>query len=80
MEYARDLAQACWEDLGQDGMSKPGFNASIWSRSMAARFSEDWREVKATELSGPGGKPIQHAHSARELSDDELASIAAAGE
>lgn len=77
MEYARDLAQAWWEDKGQDGLTQQGFNASIWSRSMAARFSDDWREVKATEHSGPGGKPIEHnIKSARDLTDDDLAAIA----
>lgn len=49
---ARLLSQQWWEDAGQDGMEKQGFNASIWSRSMAARFPHDWREVKGTEHSG----------------------------
>lgn len=49
---ARLESQRWWEDAGQDGMKAPGFNASIWSRSMAARFPEDWRESKQVELSG----------------------------
>ena len=78
MDYARDLAQAWWEDKGQDGLTQQGFNASIWSRSMAARFQDDWREVKATEHSGPGGKPIEHkVAKATERDDDTLAAIAA---
>lgn len=55
----RQLAQRWWEDKGQDGITMAGFNASVWSRSMAARFPDDWREVKGTELTGKGGGPVQ---------------------
>jgi hypothetical protein len=37
-------AQAWWENAGQTGISADKFNGSVWSRSMAARFPEDWRE------------------------------------
>jgi len=56
---AKLLSQRWWEDAGQKGMIAPGFNASVWSRSMAARFPDDWREVKGTEHSGPNGGAIQ---------------------
>jgi hypothetical protein len=49
---ARLESQRWWEDAGQAGMLTPGFGASVWSRSMAARFPEDWREQKGVELSG----------------------------
>jgi hypothetical protein len=55
---AKDLSQRWWEDKGQEGMEQQGFNASVWSRSMAARFPDDWREIKGAEISGPGGSPI----------------------
>ena len=64
-EFAEAMAlrtvysQACWEDIGQSNLVTPGFSASCWSRSMAARFPDDWREVKGTELSAPGGGPVQ---------------------
>ena len=45
-------SQCWWEDAGQDGMEDGSINASIWSRSMSARFPADWREVKGTELTG----------------------------
>lgn len=38
------LSQVWWEDSGQKGMATPGYNGPIWSRSMAARFPNDWRE------------------------------------
>jgi predicted regulator of Ras-like GTPase activity (Roadblock/LC7/MglB family) len=41
---------------------------------MAARFPDDWREVKGTELSGKDGSPIV-IKRADDLSDDELAAI-----
>jgi hypothetical protein len=56
---AKLLSQRWWEDTGQTNMTAPGFNGSVWSRSMAARFPDDWREVKASEISGPGGKPVE---------------------
>lgn len=56
MAHARAHSQQWWEDAGQNNMlMAPGagtFNASVWSRSMAARFPEDWRENKGVELSG----------------------------
>jgi hypothetical protein len=57
---SRQHAQRWWEDAGQNGMVGPGFNASVWSRSMAARFPEEWRENKGVELTGAGGGPVQH--------------------
>jgi len=59
MTRAKQLAQRWWEDAGQEGMEKSCFNASVWSRSMAARFPDDWREVKGQEISAPGGGPVQ---------------------
>lgn len=56
---ARAHAQAWWEDKGQAGMETPGFGASVWSRSMAARFPDDWREKNETALTGPNGGPVQ---------------------
>ena len=40
-------------------MFMQGFNASIWSRSMAARFPKDWRENKNVELAGKDGGAIE---------------------
>lgn len=47
LEIADAFSQQWWEDAGQSGMtSEDPFNAAIWSRSMAARFPEEWREKK----------------------------------
>ena len=42
-------SQVWWEKKGREGMTSDKFNSSVWSRSMAARFPDDWREVKARD-------------------------------
>jgi len=56
---ARDLAQAWWEDKAQIGLETPGFNASLWGRSMAARFPDDYTERQKREITGRDGGPIE---------------------
>jgi len=62
MTEAMAHAQAWWEDIGQENIiSVPGqgvINASIWSRSMAARFPADWREKSEQTLQGPDGQAL----------------------
>ena len=41
------------------GATSDTFNASVWSRSMAARFPEDWRENKGVEVTGANGGPVE---------------------
>lgn len=48
--------QAWWEDKGMVGMVAPGFNAAVWSKSMQARFRDDYTERK--EVTGKDGGPI----------------------
>lgn len=59
MDLARIHSQAHWEELGYVGMQNRSIDASIWSRSMAARFPADWRETKTSELTGKGGGKIE---------------------
>ena len=59
MTRAREASQVWWEAMGRKGMLMSGFNASVWSRSMAARVPRDWREVKGTELTGKDGGPVE---------------------
>ena len=58
MTRAKELSQRWWEDKGQEGVDADKFNASVWSRSMAARFPDDWREIRGTELTGKDGGPL----------------------
>lgn len=57
--HAMQCSQAWWERTGRVGMVENNISAPIWSRSMAARFPRDWREVKGTELTGKDGGAIQ---------------------
>lgn len=41
---AHTHAQRWWEDKGQNALDVREFQASVWSRSMGARFPDDWRE------------------------------------
>lgn len=56
---AKQLSQDWWETQAQCGLTADRFNAQLWSRSMAARFPEDYQERKGVELSGPGGSDIK---------------------
>ncbi len=44
LAHARECSQMWWEKAGRIGMIENNINSSIWSRSMAARFPNDWRE------------------------------------
>jgi hypothetical protein len=65
--HAMQCSQAWWERAGRVGMLENNINAPIWSRSMAARFPRDWREVKGTELTGKDGGPIQTDNKTTEI-------------
>lgn len=75
-------SQVWWERKGRGGMEKPAneFQASIWSRSMAARFPDDWREVRGAELTGRDGGPIKTEGETRlkvdGLNDEQLRALA----
>lgn len=62
MEIARSHSQAWWEEMGQANLIMPrdsgSFQGSVWSRSMAARFPDDWRENKGVELTGKDGADL----------------------
>lgn len=60
LEYANTLSQQWWEDAGQSGMTADKFNNGVWSRSMAARFPEDWRE-KVAHVGDRTEDPIQQS-------------------
>lgn len=55
---AKQWSQDWWESKAQTGLETGGFNASLWSRSMAARFPDDYTERQKKELSGADGKDL----------------------
>ena len=59
MERAKTLEQRWWEDEGQSGLRRQGYQSSMWSRSMAARFPDDWREKVALVGGDKSDEPIK---------------------
>lgn len=60
---AMTFSQAWWETKGKECLVMPAgatFQSSVWSRSMAARFPDDWRENSKMEHVGKDGGPIEH--------------------
>ena len=53
---ARDYSKAWWEDKGQDNLTAQTFQTGLWSRSMAARFPDDYAERR--EITGKDGKDL----------------------
>lgn len=70
---AREASQSWWESMGRTNLIMPPqsgtFQASVWSRSMAARFPNDWREKSETALTGPNGKPLEITQITRKVVD-----------
>lgn len=58
MTRAMAHSQRWWEDKGQTGLDNREFNGSVWSRSMGARFPDDWRESTKQELTGANNTPL----------------------
>jgi transposase len=62
LELAKEFELQWWEDIGQTHMvenkESDKLNASIWSRSMAARFPKKYRESVKQEITGADGSPL----------------------
>lgn len=62
LDMAREFELHWWETVAQTHMIEdkdaPRLNASIWSRSMAARFPAKYRESTKQEITGPNGQPL----------------------
>jgi transposase len=52
LNRAKVASQTWWERKGRSNLEAQSFQASMWSRSMAARFPDDWRESKNLNHSG----------------------------
>lgn len=59
---AKDFEQAWWETQAHAYMVEtkdgPRLNATLWSRSMAARFPKKYRESVKQEITGADGAPL----------------------
>lgn len=52
LTMARQHSQMWWEKTGRDALFADKFQGSVWSRSMAARFPDDWREKSERHNTG----------------------------
>ena len=77
MDCARTVAQRWWEDKGQANIEAATFQSAMWSRSMAARFPDDWRETRREERTGPDGGPQQHVVETLDAFTSRIAGLAA---
>jgi transposase len=63
MEEAKEYEQYWWETIAQTHMIEEQgaakLNASIWSRSMAARFPRKYRESIKQDITGSDVGPLQ---------------------
>lgn len=50
LKRARQLSQAWWEDRGQEGLDKPGFQSSLWAKQVSCRFRSDYSEKSTVEV------------------------------
>lgn len=62
---AKAVEQSWWEREARLNVRNKEFNANLWYRCAASRFRDDYTERKATEVSGPGGAPVQVESVAR---------------
>jgi transposase len=62
LDDAKTYEQAWWEEQAAaymvENKESDRLNASLWSRSMAARFPKKYRESTKTEITGADGTPL----------------------
>ena len=62
LDMAKEFELHWWEDIAQTHMvenkESDRLNATIWSRSMAARFPKKYREQVKQEITGADGAPL----------------------
>lgn len=57
LKKAKALEQDWWESKAQSGEAQSTIGPTVWSKSVSARFKQDYTERR--ELSGPDGGPIE---------------------
>lgn len=62
LDLAKDFELYWWEEQAQlhmlENKESDKLNASLWSRSMAARFPKKYRESVKQEITGADGAPL----------------------
>jgi len=70
LNIAQDAAKAWWEDMGMIGLVSERFNSGVWSKSMAARFRDEYTERRQTEIAGEIVEKRELTINARSLDPD----------
>ena len=70
LNIAIDAAKAWWEDMGMIGLVSEKFNAGVWSKSMSARFRDEYTERRQTEIAGTIVEKRELTINARSLEPD----------
>jgi hypothetical protein len=70
LKVAQDAAKAWWEDMGMIGLVSEKFNAGVWSKSMSARFRDEYVERRQTEIAGTIVEKRELTINARSLDPD----------
>jgi len=70
LKVAQDAAKAWWEDMGMIGLVSEKFNAGVWSKSMSARFRDEYTERRQTEIAGTIIEKRELTINARSLEPD----------
>ena len=77
LKKAKVLEQIWWERAAKSGLYADKFNAAVWTKSMQARFRDDYTERR--EVTGADGGPIQqiltHTLDVSELDVEELEAL-----
>jgi len=75
LEDAKQFEMAWWEEQANAYMLEhkegPKLNASLWSRSMAARFPKKYRQEVKQEITGADGAPLLTAINVSFVEADE---------
>lgn len=55
---AHEASQSWWEDMGMAGLTSDKFNSAVWSKSMSARFRDEYTERKETAVQHSGNVEV----------------------
>jgi hypothetical protein len=72
---AKEAEQAWWEKTGRTALFADKFNSVVWSKSMSARFRDEYTDRVKSEITGKDGEPLVRAN---ELAESLIAHVVAA--
>jgi|AACY02.3.fsa_nt_gi hypothetical protein len=73
---AKEAEQAWWERTGRKALFADKFNSAVWSKSMSARFRDEYTDRVKSEVTGKDGEPL--FRRANELAESLIAHVSQA--